>query len=508
MAYNSILNHNWLPIAVRVNWGDYWDFQLADRRLSSSFSGGLSKDCLSAYIDTEDDDCVDNGSLFSKRDYVWSKSVNNGLKFENIGSTGVDNGLITFDKTTITEEDFNNLYNHSVFEIEKDDKRLRLNSVSGNNRIYYYGSEIVETDGIMAARLNGGFYQGFFRVGDGCDYNVLPSVIDTSWGCEVVLKRCDFENESELPRMFDKNPDNKGLFLYFGTRAENKWWIDYNNDGSDDEGNQPIKDMESEIVTDNKFLIFDRTKDGLTVYDVKDDEDITAIITMKEGEELADNPFLVYHRGKDGICVNDEIPESLEKKEKYDVYGDLYNNALAFMIRDDGSIGYKYLVRDCESDDKKYKIESEFSYKNIVPYGQWTIIHIRIDTNTPYPLQSYNSVGSSGLKMRIRIYVNGRLVFVSRELEGLKFRNLNDMDSRQEGVAFNISLGGGTQGLGDVIYGDYEKLPEHVLPLQENFGGSFSGYIKSFRFYNCGLTFDRILSNSRFELKVLKRQMI
>ena len=490
---------------MRMNWGDYWDSQLADTRISAVFSSGLSEECLSAYIDTNDGNCVVGNSLMSKSGYVWKKSVSNGIVLENIGSTGVDNGLFTFDKNTVTKEEFDAIYNNSRLEIQKDDKRLKLKSVAGNNGIYYYGSEITETDGIIAAKLNGGFYQGFFRTKDGCDYSVLPSVIDTSWDLEVCMKRCDFENSSELPRMFDSNPDNKGIFLYIGTRAENKWWIDYNKDGGDTEGDIPVKEMETEIETDNKFLIFDRTKDGLTVYDVKDDEDITAVITMENRDELTENPFLVYHRGKDGICAGEDIPESFEKKEKYDIYKDIYNNALAFMVKDDGSVGYKYLVRDCDSEESKYKIESEFSFPGIVPYDKWTVVHIRIDTNTPYPLKSYNSSDISGLKMRIRIYVDGRLVFVSRELDMIRLRNLDDLDSRQEGVAFNISLGGGTQGLGDVIYGDYMKTPEYVLPLQKEFGGSFSGYIKSFKFYDCGLTFDRIVSNSKYELTPFKR---
>lgn len=504
MAYNSIKNHNWFPLAMEVSWTDYWDFQLADTKLSSDYNFGLVKDCLISYIDTRDEECVDGNNLLSKGGYKWDKSVNKGLRLEHIGITGMDNGLIKFDMETVTDKEFEELFSHSVTDIPEGDTRLRINSVAGNNGRFYYGNSFMRMGDENVARLNGGFFQGFFRTGDGCEYNVLPSILDTSWGFEVTLRRCDFENESGLPRMNDVYPDNKGIFLYIGTRAENKWWRYYNDDTDNKETSDmilygPGMEMVSEFETDNKFLIFDRTKDGLTVYDTEEGEDISAIITMPEGE-LKENPFLVYHRGKGGCCVYDDIPDSMFEGREYDIESDLYNNALAFKVKDDGSVGYQYLVRDCESEDRKHKIESEFSKPGMVPYDEWAVIHIRVDSNTPYPSKSYNATDMSGLRMRIRIYVNGRLVFVSRELEGLRLRNLYDLEERQEGVAFNISVGGGTQGLSDVVYQDYKEKFYKTLPLEESFGGSFSGYIRSFKFYDCGLTFDRIRSNAIFEI--------
>ena len=74
-----------------------------------------------------------------------------------------------------------------------------------------------------------------------------------------------------------------------------------------------------------------------------------------------------------------------------------------------------------------------------------------------------------------------------------------DMYSKQEGVPFNISLGGGTQGLCDVIYLDYRKLPEYEFPLEKEFAGTFIGYIKALRIYNCGITFSEIVQNAIFD---------
>ena len=100
--------------------------------------------------------------------------------------------------------------------------------------------------------------------------------------------------------------------------------------------------------------------------------------------------------------------------------------------------------------------------------------------------------------MQIMIYVNGKLVLVSKELPIFNLKLLDDLEEKQEGVPFNISLGGGTQGLAEVVYLNYLRLPEYVLPLEKEFGGSFIGWIKSFKFYTCPLNYYEIRQNYKF----------
>ena len=101
-------------------------------------------------------------------------------------------------------------------------------------------------------------------------------------------------------------------------------------------------------------------------------------------------------------------------------------------------------------------------------------------------------------KMQILIYVNGKLVLVSKELPMLNLKKLNDLYDKQEGVPFNISVGGGTQGLAEVVYLNYMKPPEYVLPLEKEFGGSFIGWLKTFRFYTCPLNYNEVVKNYNF----------
>lgn len=43
------------------------------------------------------------------------------------------------------------------------------------------------------------------------------------------------------------------------------------------------------------------------------------------------------------------------------------------------------------------------------------------------------------------------------------------------------------------------KVYENVFPLEENFGGTFIGYIKVFRWYNCNMEIMDIRNNFNFE---------
>ena len=101
--------------------------------------------------------------------------------------------------------------------------------------------------------------------------------------------------------------------------------------------------------------------------------------------------------------------------------------------------------------------------------------------------------------MRIYFYVNGKLCLISKKLPIIELRGLNDLRDKQIGVPYNISIGGGTQGLCDVIYLNYRKLPEYVLPLEKEFAGTFIGYVKSFKIYNCILNMTELKENINFE---------
>lgn len=586
---SNILNHNRNPFNLILYKGDYWDFHLSAPDMSGTMLDGLTTECLSVFIDTTDPECSWADTLLSKSDYVWSEATKEGVTLHNIGLTGVDNGLIQFRKDRITNEDFLKLYTNSTFTITPEETRLHLNAVNGNNRIYTYGNEIVEEDGMTVAKLNGGFFQGFFKTPNG-NYAVLPSEIGNGWVMEVVLKPSDLETPLSTLNAF--HSENKGIFLYIGARAENKWlklydtknvstesssyfrgyltedsevddyqlevwensttdevYVDYGDlaqkeqervakyipvkgyvengyiesfvknsyryvdDGyvapdaklpdereiHTSDGNALGQPNIVEIETDNKFLLFDRTENGLTTETYQEGD--TVILEDVKHPQM-ENYFTLFNRTPSGQTTETihKLISSLNKK--YDIYNDLYRNAIAFQIKDDGSVGYKYMVRNCDG-DTPYKILEKFTDVGVVTKDNWHTISVRIIPSQRPRLNvlSRCSVSSptSTQKMVIEIYVDGKLRLVSERLPLLALRQLNDLSTRQEGVPFNISLGGGTQGLCDVIYAEYMKTPTQILPLEKEFGGSFIGYIKTFRFYTCPIDFSQIKANYRYD---------
>lgn len=99
--------------------------------------------------------------------------------------------------------------------------------------------------------------------------------------------------------------------------------------------------------------------------------------------------------------------------------------------------------------------------------------------------------------MNIIIYVNGKIVLISKLLPKIKFRELDTHKELQEGVPFNISLGGGTQGLSEVInFTNIEK--NYLLPIEKHFAGTFIGELSKFKMYNEAMTYDKILNNTIF----------
>ena len=494
---SNILNHNRLPLECKLSYKDYWDFCLRIGRECYGFTKGMQTECLSAFIDTNNRSCWDVDNLISLSTFEYDKAVANPTTLSNFGLTNMDNGRIVFDKDIITNEDFEELleseFTYPYFE---NSKKLILFPINGNNKIYTYSCSKYKnvSNSQVYLKLNGGFYQGIFRIGDGCNYSVLPSDIGNGLSLEFELYKKEFESEGYTLNDASDGK-NKGIFFYIGTRAENKWARYYYDKCSENSTQPETTDLETSdgvqlddyipdfMESDNKFLIYSRVCGGTTVLNDTGDE---TVLVESSPVEYDDNLFTVFSRKCGGITVNNFEENYLKKhpSNKYNIYADLWNNALAFRITDDNRVGYKYLVKDCEAENPScsYKIESEYSYPDTVPYSEWTTIHVRI-------LPS----GVNG--MRLLFYVDGRLVLFSKELPKLNLRELKDLSEKQECVPFNISLGGGTQGLCDVVYEDYKTFYETDYPLQKEFAGTFIGYLKAFRFYSCSLNYSQIRQN-------------
>lgn len=240
--------------------------------------------------------------------------------------------------------------------------------------------------------------------------------------------------------------------------------------------------------TDNKFLLFDRTCNGFNINNWLEG---TKVTFYGSRNEIKENLFLLANRTKTGYTISDIEQLKKNKTQEYNPYSDLYHNALAFQITDKGEIGYKYLVLDCDKEEEHYvNILSGFSYENVIKDKEWEVVNIKIIPK--------NDV------MIIYFYVNGKLVYITNELPIINFRKLNEIYEKQEGVPYNISLGGGSQGLAETIMPNYMLLPTKVYPIEKHFAGTFIGWIKSFKFYTCGMEYMNIYNNFMYEKKQIK----
>jgi hypothetical protein len=126
----------------------------------------------------------------------------------------------------------------------------------------------------------------------------------------------------------------------------------------------------------------------------------------------------------------------------------------------------------------------------------------------------------------LKIYINGKLFFVINGFEEVIPRALHTEKEKQLGAPFNISWGGGTQGLRESLSfsagtTNYVQVPQ-VMPdwllenssysglttdilLEPTFAGTFEGAISQFRMYTKPISYPEVVHN--FELNVNKFNM-
>ena len=509
----------------------YYDFML--------YKGEVACDCASCLNDMViadfSDLFVEDGKLYSTK--TWSGSTNNGVIMNDIGMTGIDNGFICFDNKQTTEDKFLDIFFNTTYTIPSGDTRMFLSPIRSNTQLYSYDSEIIKSGDTKYLALKGGFYQGFFKL-FGYDYQLLPDKFSNDIVLHFDLKpRTDYEiSENSVNKT---HSGNTGIFFFMGTRAENKFF-GYYLDGlateekdnyfaddfvdddfinvncsdektdkyfADDFINDDLINVECKnpysaftdsnkhklfkkdyykIYTDNKFMFFDRTDTGFTV-----DNWIDGAKVVFDGLKKKNiNYFPWLNRTKTGFTIDNidvlqeyfdyidgKSEEEIEKGGMNKLFKDVRNNVFALRVTPDGAIGYKYGLLDCDVENH-YSVIEEYSLSGIVESDKWNSVNVRFAILNP----TENKCDTRPRKMKIMIYVNGFLKFISKELDALSFKELDDVYEKQESVPYNISLGGGSIGLLESLF-PYNLKIKKTLPIEKDFCGTFIGDIKSFKIY-------------------------
>jgi hypothetical protein len=514
---SNIKNYYFNNLDIKLTNSDYWDLFLCyDERLFNKevlyCNSIISGSSLISYFDFNNPNCISGNTIFSLN--CWDKSILpvSGLTLCDIGLTGIDNGFTT----NITGETLN---------ILSGDCRLFLKNVSGET--FNYDWSLLSGSSGNFINLCGGFFQGFWKL-QGFDYQVLPKRNESGWTVEFWLNKGDnCTNSSTLNETY---PNNKGFFFYLGARAENKFWNLFSGESgyTTCDGLTTITPIPRvyDPLDKNSFLynncscascspktqnvVTGDTKPCFDPYDVYGDcgdpcGGCGSMGCNGSCDYLKINGFSVSTAKTEcqsisAITIYNKDPEA-----------DIIDNNLGFRIKDDGSIGYRKIVytancRDCcvaitGTSVSGISIVEEYSISGMVQDNVWTHVTIVFKRDSkldcvesekypPYP---------NFRKGKLLFFVNGYLKFVVHNFDEVLFRDFDESKYKVEGVPYNISIGGGTQGLVESKTFNGPDLEDKNLLLEQYFAGTFIGGIQKFRLYDIPLDVTEIRCNYNAE---------
>jgi len=499
----------------------------------------------------------------------------------DIGLTGIDNGLVkkmSGETIEITTGLYTN--NSDKYSRYKYDRRMKLHPITGftttenrlwNDNSYNYNLNYATDGGDVGyfARLNGGFFQGFYKI-PGYDYQVFPQRMPLGWTAEFML-RYRWTGDTNVG-LNDRYPDNKGTFFYMGSRAENKFYHYADGEPKQDTG-------------------YTRVTSGLTCMET---------CGCASSANTASTCLQVYQisggTSKNCACgCSCECSVNAQYPEKNPLYDGVSNGLSLRLSGDTGSprlcIKTYRITGGCETSGTCYtgltyatgtsvtewcstrgifddckntpyiNVEHWVQIDAVFQRNQWldtcdlyekgglglivdtiytatpannsvSLIEPPLTHELPYDpatteIVTFNDNWTEEIKYRLgtlKLYVNGKLFMVAENFEEIIPRLLDVQREKQIGVGYNISIGGGTQGLkdnltfsggcpssiDDIVYQqDPECLTTHDLDntiysgltthikLEEYFGGSMIGDISAFRMYTEPLNASQIRHNFR-----------
>ena len=500
----------------------------------------------------------------------------------DVGLTGIDNGLVE-QMSGETIELTTGLYTTSAdtYSRYKYDRRMKMHPITGftttanrlwNDNSYTYNLSY-STNGNPVGyftRLNGGFFQGFYKM-PGYDYQIFPERVNLGWTAEFMLKyRWTGDTSVGLNNRY---PNNKGTFFYMGARAENKFYHYANGSPKQDTGYTRVTsgltcmhtcECEQTGITASHGCLPVYQPSGVTStictcgcpcsctthaeYPEKDplyDEVSNALSLRLSGDtgspRLCIKTYTITgHCESTGTCLTGQtyvtgtsINEWCSTRGIFDdCSGTTYAN-VEHWVQIDAVFRRREWFGECDLWDKGGLglIVSE-QYTATTANNSLSLIQPPITHEKDYNPATTEVVNFTNDWLveepfrvgTLRIYINGKLFIIAENFEEIIPRLLNVEKEKQIGVGYNISLGGGTQGLHDnltfsggcpdtvneIVYQQdpeclttndldhtiYSGLTTHIH-LEEIFGGSMIGDISAFRMYTEPLNAGQIAHNFR-----------
>jgi hypothetical protein len=408
---------------LRLSRKNYWDLQLSQENIQCYNCNGIVSGDVVATFDF-------NNVSGMCSEVIWSEAVSFSGDICDIGLTGVDNRFVD----NFSGETFN----------PSGDTHFCVKRVSGDTFCYDMNYVSATGDSPEYVQFCGGFFQGFYKLHE-YEYQTLPNFYPEGWTKEFWIKQesCPtgdvvtitgenifYEPASsgytivseiwemdvisggtceEKPSLNEVYPENEGIFYFWGLRAE------------------------------NKFCLFNPFSGLTTCTGVP----LAPEFEIKEFEPEI-NPFLYYNRRQ--LCK----PQPNPTVEFTDCCDGLLNNAMAFRVTDEGEVGVRLLTTTgecvCVDDTIKFSgtpiIEEYYSSEGIIREDVWHHVVFKFE-----PYEKTECVGYRIGFGVLSVYVDGYLKFKVDDFPEFMPYALCEHRDKQLGVPYNISLGGGTQGL-------------------------------------------------------------
>jgi len=147
-------------------------------------------------------------------------------------------------------------------------------------------------------------------------------------------------------------------------------------------------------------------------------------------------------------------------------------------------------------------MDEEYSVSGTVTPDKWSHIVVKWVNNDNYNECKLETDGPR--RGKFKFYVNSNLIFTSKELDESIPKRLYELQEKQVGVPYNISLGGGTQGLIESLTFDGQDPEDLGLIVEKNFAGSFIGYISTFKMYDKNLSWCEIKDSYGGKVNIYK----
>ena len=425
----------------------------------------------------------------------------------HIGLTGFDNGLITPAITGVTATNVSG-YTYNI----PQNSTFKFNPVSGFTSGFTYSivNSVMPSSNQPYKQLNGGFYQGFFKL-YGYPVEYFKTRANKGWSVNMIIALTSVNATGYTINSL--HPDypisrTSGMIFYLGTRAENKYLY-------------ITGDTLPEVyhITNEQPSLFT----GRTISQIYSETNSTLFdqpnMYTRGGHLLSNGQkYSGYYNINDstyytGRTYNGGVPLTIDYN-----YNDIINNAFSIFIYN-GKIGYRtvYATDPCytgatQNPDnigentfitytdcshkrhtikkiitKKFTVEEVMSIDTMIKTDNLTnrflnvcVVFERDVTYKDDCNLKYGKYKNGTLK----IYIDGSLVFNYKKFTEVIPHELDTTTYLQEGVPFNVSFGGGSQGLVDMYtISGITNTPPTTRLIDKFFSYAFIGGVKTMKMY-------------------------